>query len=171
MDKLMFKSIQREIDTVEMTLSAKTCFHTHSVLTKMSLFHVEFFSSVVFSPLTHARSSPDVPRVLHMQGTSLCSSERQPALLTQTLAHTCKFVVSVYNLRSPQITSARSVSCSSRQTSSFKDESTKQGFIVFVVRIGPLPKGSELGDRVKELSLVDICIKMGHFLFIVAFLG
>lgn len=91
------------------TLSAKVYIDTHSVLPKMSLFHVKFFFLVVFSPLTRARSSPDVPEVLHMQGTSLCNTEQLPSLLRQTLVHACKFVVSVYNLRSSQITAATNV--------------------------------------------------------------
>lgn len=75
----------------------------------MSFFHVKLFFLVVFSPLTRACSPPDVPEVLHMQRTSLCSTEQLPSLLKQTLADACKFVVSVFNLRSSQITSASNV--------------------------------------------------------------
>lgn len=57
----------------------------------MSLFHVKVFILVVFSPLTRARSSPDAPEVLHMQGTSLCCTGQLPSLLKQTLVHACKF--------------------------------------------------------------------------------
>lgn len=104
-----FQSIQKERDKVKMKNIVSKRMYSYVFIPKdVPLSCKVLFLGCIFSSYM-CTLIKDVPEVLHMQGTLLCSAEQLPLLLKQTPVHACKFVVSIYNLGLSQRTSASNV--------------------------------------------------------------